>query len=119
MHMDVEREIKKTKLRILFVFFSILSGIIYLFSYIAYFGLEYEHRFRDGYVGTTSLSKLVGLSAFVGFILLVLVVYFIFNKQIKGLSKRLVVSIKQTLIILIIGFIISLPLMYPAYMVLI
>lgn len=111
--------INKLKIKVtLLLIASIITGFVYLFSYIAYFGFEYEHRFREDYIGPSVTSRSIGISMLVIYILLILISSFYYNRNMKTLFYRSLNSIKQAIIIMITGFLVSFPIMFPAYLTL-
>ncbi|MBB3109638.1 hypothetical protein FHS18_001701 [Paenibacillus phyllosphaerae] len=94
---------------------SVITIIVLSSSYISIFGFEYQHRFREEYIGPSTYSKMIGVGILVGYLILTYILTWFYNRDISETVTWLLRSLFNTLVIVIVGVISSLPLLFPAY----
>ncbi|MGO4542998.1 hypothetical protein [Paenibacillus sp. 2TAB19] len=121
-HMGVDGQmsslalLKQSKVKYLLLLPSSVVTIIVLFSsYVLIFGFEYQHRFREEYIGPSANSKVIGVGIVVGYLILTFILTWFYNRDISETLTRIFRSLFNTLVIAIVGILSSLPLLFPAY----
>lgn len=108
--------LKQSKVKYLLLVPSSIVSIIVLFSsYVSIFGFEYQLLFREEYIGPSRNSKVFGVVIVVGYLILTYILTWFYNRDISETITRLLRSLFNTSVIVIVGIISSLPLLLPAY----
>ncbi|SFJ83101.1 hypothetical protein SAMN02799624_06173 [Paenibacillus sp. UNC496MF] len=96
--------LKQSKWKYLLLLLSSgVTTIAFLCSYIAIFGFEYHHRFREGYIGPGTISKFIGVVILVGYLILTYVVTWDYNRDINSSVVRIFKSLFNAIVILSTG----------------
>ncbi|MFB9326311.1 hypothetical protein ACFFSY_10335 [Paenibacillus aurantiacus] len=93
---------------------SVITFIVLSFSYLAIFGFEYQHRFREEYIGPSQTSKLIGVAIVVGYLALTYTFAWFYNRDRSRTISRLVWSVFNTFIVVAVGMAASLPVLLLA-----
>lgn len=95
---------------------SVISIIVLFCSYVSIFGFEYEHRFREEYIGPETGSKVIGVLIIFVYLIFTYLVTWFYNQDINVIVLRLIRSLFNTAVIVTVGFLSSFPLMLSAYL---